>query len=162
NGLALIDQARGEYAKAEDLFQHAVNISERAWGLQHPDVSTELTYLSHLYAAKGDSVQAIAAQSRANAIIEHNLALNLATASERRKPAYFASFAEITDYHLSLHVRLAPEDSEARSLAATAVLQRKGRVLDAMTDSLQALRKRFAPQDQMLLDQFNDVTSQLA
>jgi CHAT domain-containing protein/Tfp pilus assembly protein PilF len=162
NGLALIDQARGEYAKAEDLFQQAMNISEKAWGLQHSDVSTELTYLSHLYAARGDSGQAIAAQSRANAIIEHNLVLNLATGSERQKLAYLASLSEIADYILSLHVRLAPEDPDARRLAATAVLQRKGRVLDAMTDSLQALRKRFATQDNTLLDQFNEVTSQLA
>jgi CHAT domain-containing protein/Tfp pilus assembly protein PilF len=162
SGLALIDQARGEYAKAEDLFHHALNISEKAWGPQHPEVSTELTYLSHLYAAQGDSVQAIVAQSRANAIIEHNLVINLATGSERQKLAYLASLSEITNYILSLHVRLAPDDPEARSLAATAVLQRKGRVLDAMTDSLLALRKRFGAQDQTLLDQLNDVTSQLA
>ena len=162
NGLALIDQARGEYAKAEDLFQHAININEKAWGPQHPDVSTELTFLSHLYAVEGNSAQAIAAQSRASAIIEHNLVLNVATGSERQKLAYLASLSEITDYILSLHVRLAPKDPEARSLAATAVLQRKGRVLDAMTDSLLALRKRFAAQDQMLLDQLKDVTSQLA
>jgi CHAT domain-containing protein len=40
-------------------------------------------------------------------------------------------------------------------------LQRKGRVLDAMSDSLGALRRRFNRQDQTLLDKLNETTTKL-
>lgn len=41
-------------------------------------------------------------------------------------------------------------------------MRRKGRVLDALTDSLQALRSRLNPQDQTLLDELATTRSQLA
>src|SRR5262249_20110530 len=88
--------------------------------------------------------------------------LNLATGSELQKLAYIATLAEQTNQTISLHLHAAPDDPEARNLAATTILQRKGRVLDAMTDSLAALRRRANPQDQALLDQFKDNRSQPA
>src|SRR4030095_4650389 len=118
--------------------------------------------LAMLYAAKGDLPQAVAAQLRAHQITERNIALNLATGSERQKLAYLASLSAITDQTLSLHVRLAPDNSQACELAATTVLQRKGRVLDKLADELTTLRRRFTAQDQKLLDELNDTIAELA
>jgi hypothetical protein len=75
-------------------------------------------------------------------IIEHNIALNLAIGSERQKLAYLTELAEITDQTVSLHTRTTPENWEARGLAVTTILQRKGHVQDAMADSLTMLRQR--------------------
>jgi CHAT domain-containing protein len=61
-----------------------------------------------------------------------------------------------------LHARAAPDDSQARSLAITTVLRRKGRALDAMTDSVAALRGRANPQDQALFDQLKEARAQVA
>jgi CHAT domain-containing protein len=61
-----------------------------------------------------------------------------------------------------LHVCAAPGNSTARDLALTAVLQRKGRVLDAMNDSIEALRCRANPQDRALFDQLKDERARLA
>jgi CHAT domain-containing protein len=63
---------------------------------------------------------------------------------------------------ISLHIQHAPADRDAARLALTALLRRKGRVLDAMTDSLGALRRSLAPGDRDLLDQLASVYSQLA
>src|SRR5207249_2955008 len=63
---------------------------------------------------------------------------------------------------VALQVRQDAGDASARDLAATTLLQRKGRVLDAMADNLGALRRRSSPEDQALLDQLKDVTSRLA
>jgi tetratricopeptide (TPR) repeat protein len=161
-GLALLCQAKGEFAEAEALFQHSLEICEKAGGPQHPEVSFALIYLSHLYAAQGAYTKAIAAQSRANAIVEHNMVFSLATGSERQKLAFLSHLSEITDRIVTFGVLLDPGNPEAAQLAATTVLQRKGRVLDAMMDNLQSLRQRLGPADQNLLETFEDVTSQLA
>ena len=46
---------------------------------------------------------------------------------------------ERTDRTISLNVRAMPTDPDASALAALVLLQRKGRVLDAMTDTPEAV-----------------------
>src|SRR4030095_6572230 len=134
NNLADLYNAKGDYAKAEPLLQRALAIREKALGPEHPHIAKSLNLLARLYEAKGDLTLAVKFQSRANEVSERNIALNLVTGSERQKLAYLATLSEETDQIISLHARSAPDDSTARSLAATAILQRKGRVLDAMSD----------------------------
>src|SRR5262245_21759532 len=160
--LAILYHDTGDYAKAEPLFQRALAILEKAFGPEHPDVARSLNNLAWLYEAKGDLTLAVKFQSRANEVSERNIALNLGAGSERQKLAYLATLLEQTDQIISLHARSAPDDSTARSLAATTILQRKGRVLDAMSDSIEALRRAASPQDRALFDQLKDVRSQQA
>src|SRR5688572_7772364 len=47
-------------------------------------------------------------------------------------------------------------------MAATLILQRKGRALDATSQNLNALRSRFNPEDQALLDRLTETRSQIA
>ena len=63
---------------------------------------------------------------------------------------------------VALHANMAQENAVAREQSVTTILQRKGRVLDAMTDSLKALRQRFDTQDQVLFDRLNDTNARLA
>ena len=95
-------------------------------------------------------------------VIEYNVDLNLTAGSERQKLAYLATLSNASDQAVSLHADLDPDDPAARQLAATTILRRKGRVQDAMADSLAGLRRRLGPEDQALLDRLNDTTSQLA
>ncbi|MEJ7708613.1 MAG: hypothetical protein WKF84_01855 [Pyrinomonadaceae bacterium] len=55
-----------------------------------------------------------------------------------------------------------PGNEDASALAMLVILQRKGRVLDAMTDTLVALRQRSDTGDQSLIDELNEITAQLA
>jgi CHAT domain-containing protein/Tfp pilus assembly protein PilF len=162
NSLAYLYYAKADYAQAEPLFLRTLAIWEKALGPDHPYVARSLNGLAILYAAKGDVAQAVMFQSRASKVSERNIALNLATGSERQKLAYLATLSAQADQTISLHLHAAPNDPTARSLATTTILQRKGRALDAMSDSLSALRRRFNPQDQALLDQLTDARSQLA
>jgi CHAT domain-containing protein len=131
-------------------------------GPEHPHVAHTLNNLSALYAAKADIDQAVTFQSRAIGISERNIIYNLRTGSERQKFAYLATLSADASQTVSLHVRYAPSDPTATSLAATTILQRKGRTLDVMSGSFAALRQRFNPQNQALLDQLNEITAQLA
>jgi CHAT domain-containing protein/Tfp pilus assembly protein PilF len=162
SSLADVYHLKGDYTRAEPLYQRALEISEKARGPEHWFNSEMLNSLASLYAAKGDAERAVTAQARANLITEHNIALNLTAGSERQKLAYLASLSDSADRTLSLHLRTAPDNPLARDLAATIILQRKGRVQDAMADSLTALRQRFTAQDQRLLDQLKETTAQLA
>jgi CHAT domain-containing protein/Tfp pilus assembly protein PilF len=161
-GLARIYYIRGDYDEASAHYLRALEIREKALGLYHPDVAGTLTKISALFAAKGDLERAVQYQARANEIGERNLALDLVIGSERQKLAYLALQSRQTDQTISLHLRYAPQNSTARKLAASAVLQRKGRALDAMSDSFATLRLRAGPLDRVLLDRLKETIAQLA
>lgn len=162
NNLAIVYRDKGDYAKAEPLLLRALTIREKTLGPEHPDVAQSLNSFARLSVARGALLEAVAFQSRASIISERNLALNLATGSERQKLAYLATLSSQADQTISLHVRSTPTDPTARSLAITTILQRKGRILDAVTDSFSGLHRRFNPQDQSLLDLWKNHSAQLA
>lgn len=159
--LGILYRDKGDYVNAEPFLQRALEIGEKTEGINHPNVANTLVLLARLYEAKGDIARAVELQTRANAIEEKNIALNLLIGSERQKLSYFSKAVREEERRISLHVRAAPENLAARELAATAILQRKGRVLDAMADTVAALRRRLNAQDQTLLDQLKDTTAQL-
>ena len=162
NNLAYVYHDKGDLAKAEPLYQRALAIREKVFGLTHPAVAQSLYNLAMLYEMKDDIAQAITFRSRASTISERDLALNLATGSERQKLVYLATLSEYGDQTISLHARVAPNDPVALNLAATTILRRKGRVLDTMSNGLATLRQRFNAQDQALLDQLKETYTQLA
>ncbi|HKX31402.1 MAG TPA: tetratricopeptide repeat protein, partial [Blastocatellia bacterium] len=162
SNLGLLYFNQGDYLKAEPFHQRALAIREKALGPDHHSVAKTLNYLTLVSMARGEIQRAVAFQSRANAVSEHNLTLNLLTGSERQKLAYLALFTKETDLTLTLHSRAAPNDPQALELAFATLLRRKGRGLDAMTDTITALRSHAAPQDQELFDRLAAARSRLA
>jgi CHAT domain-containing protein/Flp pilus assembly protein TadD len=160
--LAGLYALQGKYDVAEPLHKHALDIREKKLGKDHPAAVASLNSLAVLYMTKGDLVQAVKFQSRANAASERNLARNLVIGSERQKLAYLATLSKQTDQTISLHLRYAPDDPLTGALAATLILQRKGRALDATSQNLNALRSRFNAEDQALLDRLTETRSQIA
>lgn len=153
---------QGDYAKAEPMHQRALAIREKSLGAEHPDVARVLVEIVRDDLAQNSLPKAIAAESRAATISERNIMLNLAAGSERQKLAYLSTLNRETNQTLSLHVKYAPDNVEARRLSLTTILRRKGRALDAMTDSIASLRRRAAPEDRALLDQLKNTRAQLA
>jgi CHAT domain-containing protein len=162
NNLAALYYRQGKYVEAEPLFKRALAICEKSLGKDHPSTAMSLDNLALHYTEKGDLVQAVKYQSLANAARESNLARNLVTGSERQKLAYLATIPRQTDRTISFHLQSAPNDPAARDLAATLILQRKGRVLDATSQNLNALRSRFNTEDRALLDRLTETRSQIA
>jgi CHAT domain-containing protein/Tfp pilus assembly protein PilF len=160
--LANLYRKRGDYQKSEPLYRRALAIWEKSLGSEHRDVAVALSGLAVLYALKSDIAQAVAFLSRANAVDEHNLALNLSIGSERQKLAYLSLFSKQTDFTLWLHSIAAPNDPQALGLAFTTLLRRKGRGLDAMTDTIATFRRHATQQDQELFDSLTVARSQLA
>jgi tetratricopeptide (TPR) repeat protein len=162
NNLGSLYRDQGDYQRAEQFYKRALATREKALGPEHPDVVSTLSHIALMYMAKGDFAEAENFQSRAIAISERNAALNLSTGSERQKLAYLDSLSEQLDRAITLSVKLAPEQTSTRDLALTTVLQRKGRVQDALSESLVSLRRRLNSEDAKLLDRFNETTAQLS
>ncbi len=161
--LANIYRATGDYSRSLDTHLRALRIWEHAAGPYQDATLLSVGNIAKTYAAMGDVADAIAYQRRSDAMLEKQLALNLAIGSERQKLAFVRSAAERTDRTISLHLDQAPRNPEAGALAALVILQRKGRVQDAMIDVLAAVRQRVAdPADRALLDRLNETTAELA
>ena len=105
---------KGDYAQSEPLLKRALEIRERILGAEHYDVGRTCDALARLYSLKGDVAQAITFQLRANKINEKNIALNLAVGSERQKLSYMSLMLEDQNQTISLHVKTAQENTDAR------------------------------------------------
>jgi CHAT domain-containing protein/Tfp pilus assembly protein PilF len=162
NDLAFLYEREGDLARAEPLLHRALAIREKAFGPNHPEVVVSLNNLFGVSRARGDVQGAVAFLARAAEAVEQNLDRNLSLGSDRQKLAYLALFANQTNNAVSLHVQFAPGDPQALRLALTTLLRRKGRGLDAMTDTIAPLRRRAAPQDRSLFDELSTARSQLA
>ncbi|MCU1265893.1 MAG: tetratricopeptide repeat protein [Acidobacteria bacterium] len=162
NNIANIYHAERNYAKALELQQRALSIAEKAVGPYHGLTLTLLANIARTHMATGDIASAIQFQTRAEMGQEVAVALDLVIGSERQKLAYIDDLAESSARTISLNLSFAPNDQGAANLATLVLLQRKGRVLDAMSDSFTALRQRSNPADQKLLGQLNSAVERLA
>jgi CHAT domain-containing protein len=155
-------RSKGDFPKSIETHNRALGILERMstpadWG-----TVMALGNLAKTYTIMGDMPNAIQFQERAEAAVEASIVIDTAIGSERDKLASSKSTAERTDRTISLHLQRAPQDPRAAALATLVLLQRKGRLLDAMSDSFRALRERASPEDQASLDQLADASAQLA
>jgi CHAT domain-containing protein len=161
--LANVYRATGDDAKALETHFRALRMFETTVGPYARETLLAVGNIARTYAGAGDVDNALAFQRRADAILETQMRLYVATGSERQKLAFVRNEAERTDRTLSLHLNQAPDNPDAAALAALVLLQRKGRVQDAMTDLFGAVRQRVAdPADRVLLDQLKETTAHLA
>jgi CHAT domain-containing protein len=162
NDLADTYCTTGEYEKGERLYERALAVHERKAAMSHPAVQDTLFGLARCAEAQRRLSDAAKLQTQASELEERYVALNLAVGSEREKLALLTELSSRLSRNVSLHVSLAPHDPAARDLAAVSILRSKGRVQDAMSASLSALRQRSSPEDQKLLDQLSDANAKLA
>ncbi len=159
--LALIYRSLGDISQAESYALRADTIYERSVGPTHQNVVLNLTVLAQLAAMKGELARSLAYQKRVDSIDTAAIQTNLVIGSERQKIAFFSRLRN-TDRTVSFLVNLAPDNAEARDLVLKQILQRKGRVLDALSQNLTEFRKRGSEQDAALLTKLNDLTSEIS
>jgi MYXO-CTERM domain-containing protein len=162
SSLAVLRQDAGDHAKAEALFLRTIAVQEKGLGREHPELGISLHNLATLYEAQGRMKETLSAYTRANEIRDKNLALIIASGAEDQKFAYVNTLVWLTYSTVSLSLRTAPGSAAAARLALTVILRRKGRVLDAMADSMVTLRKRLSPSDQELFSKLSGVRVELS
>ena len=162
NNLAVLSVDQGNYGEAERLYQQSLQLWRAQLGDRHPLVDLSLSNLALLQAIQGNIPETLRYLAAALAVQEWNLSLNLAALADEQRQDYSVSFTNTTDWVLSLHLNQAPQNATAEALALTTLLRRKGRLLDAGTDNLQALRRTLMPADTALLEQLDTTRQTLA
>jgi CHAT domain-containing protein len=154
--------SKGDMAKSLELYLRALDIFEITASPYSEATLKTLNNISRTYAVLKETSRAVEIQERVDKTVEKNIALNLVVGSEREKLAFAEDASYYTQRSISMHVREAPDNQRAADNAITAVLQRKGRVLDAVSGSMAALHLHLKPEDQKLLDDLSVATSELA
>jgi CHAT domain-containing protein/Flp pilus assembly protein TadD len=153
----------GNYPQAEANLKRALEIREKIFGAEHYFVARTCEALARLAAFQGNLSEAVRFQTRANGIYEKQIAVNLAVGTEHQKLSYLALMSEGLNQTIALQAASAEgTDPTVREQTLTALLQRKGRVLDVMTGNLATMRKRFNPEEQILFDRLSDANSRLS
>jgi CHAT domain-containing protein len=161
SGLATLSDRNGDIIESEHLLQRALALQEQVLGSSHPDVAHSLEQLAAIAQRQSDSTRAILHLTRAYDIRERHFERNLPLGSDRQRAGYLTLFEDDIDQAISLHAH-APASPGAIDLAVTTLLRRKGRALDAASDSVAMLR-RHAPADHYaLFDRLAAARAQLA
>lgn len=161
-GMAGLRREEGQAAVAEELHERSRAIAEAALGPMHPMVAKSLSGAARAAWSQRDTERAAKYLERAAPIEENNLTHLLVSGSEEQKRAYVETLRSSTDLAISLHLDSGSRDRVTARLAATAVLRRKGRVLDAVIEATGALRQRLDAADQSLLDQLGAIRAERA
>jgi CHAT domain-containing protein/lipopolysaccharide biosynthesis regulator YciM len=160
--LGNVYNAQGEYPKALDTYQRAYDVLDRTAGPYHEFTLMAMANAARTYAAAGKLEQALELQSKYDALVDKTIGFNLAVGSERERLTYLESTFEKMGRTITLNLTLLPQSAAAADLAASAILRRKGRVLDAIAGSRETLRARMDPEDQTLLDDYSALTKKLS
>src|SRR5262249_26726792 len=129
-------------------------------GPEHPDTAILLTNAALLRWAADEPAKATLLLERAQVIEENNAGRFLLFGSEARKQAYLQKLRANTSMNISFSLTV--RGHQAVALGLIRILQLKGRVLDAMSDSIARLRQSVKPEDSNLFEQFTEVAQQLS
>jgi len=153
---------QGEYAKAVEAYQRAYDALDRTAGPYHSFTMMAIGNAATAYAAAGQFDEALAYQSKYDARVARTIDFNLAIGSERDRLKYLESTFEKMGRTITLNLVQLPNSAAAADLAVSAILRRKGRVLDAIAEARENLRTRLDGDDQQLLDDYTSVTKKLS
>ncbi|NEQ38166.1 MAG: tetratricopeptide repeat protein, partial [Okeania sp. SIO3I5] len=142
SNLAGLYKSQGRYTEAEPLYQQSLAIIKEKLGDNHLDVAIILENLAGLYYSQGKTTDAVKILSQGLAVAEHNLSQNLVAGDELQKQEYMKKISRGANIAISLNLQSALNNSEATRLALKTIFERKGRILDFLTNSLQILRQR--------------------
>ena len=160
--LGNVYHAEGDYPKALETYQRAYDVLERVAGPYHSFTLMAMGNAARTYAAAGRFDEALANQSSYDALAEKTIDFNLAIGSERDRLTYLEGTFEKLGRTISLNLTDLPHSAPAADLAASAILRRKGRLLDTIAENRETLRARMDPDDQKLLDEYTALTKKLS
>lgn len=119
-----------------------------------PGISYALAYNLWSQHKSQETVAALRRAARAEQSVFDRV---LVGSSISQKQVAFDQLTRSLDAVLSFHARVLPDDPSALDLALTVLLQRKGRLLDTLTDEFTAVHETLDPDVQREFDELRDV-----
>lgn len=160
NNLAALYSLQGKYQEAEPLYQRSLEIIEKALGPNHPLAINTLNNLGFLYQSQNDIQRAVRFLSRGLDIQETLLFQNLILGTEQDKQSFLNLFSGESNHIISLHLQDSPNNLDSEKLAFTTILRRKGRVLEAQSNSFSVLQQNLPPVLQQQLQELKNIFAQ--
>lgn len=160
SGFGEANLTAGDYPRAEQLILQALR-TRLDYSSDPNEIANLYDLLVELYVLKGDLQKAREFETKAIDLNERNIAINIAVGTEHQKLAYMQDLAESLNQAVVLQ-SLLPNDTGIAKMTATAILQQKGRVLDALSESMSFLRQRASVNDRVLFDKLNDTNAELS
>ena len=160
--LADFEHQAGNLRVAQKLYAEVQKQTQQIYGQRHPYVANTMERQAILAWGQGRIPQALELFASAMDIQEKEIGLILSTGTEADKRKYLDSIAFHQHEAVSFHLQGAPTLAAAADLALTVVLQRKGRVLDAVADSFGSLHRRLKGKTRQILEQLASERAQLA
>lgn len=158
--LGAVQLARHDHQAAYTSCSRASETLEKTLGLLHPETSAALDDLARVYMAQGKSAQALPVLRKAMDNRDRHAARIFGFVSEMQKTRTMERLRPETELAMRLASAL-PNNEDAVKLALTAVLRRKGRVLDGMAIGRAALRDANSPDEMILMDQIISLQRQI-
>jgi CHAT domain-containing protein/Flp pilus assembly protein TadD len=160
HNLGALQYSLKQYEEALSYLQQSLAIRQEIGDLAREGVT--LNKLGFVHANLDQYDQALNYAQQGLVAEEEFLATTLAIGSDAQKRAFLATFSGSTHSYLSLHQQAMADSPEAARFAFTTTLQRKGRVLEALSQNVQQLRQNLSPEDQELFDNWQQAQAQLA
>jgi len=155
-------RVKGDYKKALAASDKVRARYEKSFGKNHPITLTQTETEATVRVLMGQVGRAVKLLAKVHATLEPYTTTILAAGTEADNRQYLASIAYQLDSVLTVHRSHAPDNTEATTLAMNMILQRKGRLLDAVADIFGAMRRRMTPTDRKLLDQLRAARRKLS
>jgi CHAT domain-containing protein/tetratricopeptide (TPR) repeat protein len=159
---AMVRLLQGDFKAAEPLYMGALEAREAVLGPHHLEVAATLERIAVFHQVANRSDDAFRAMSRATEIHEEHLRTILMSGSDQERQAYMTTVQENLDVALSLRSAQLSSHADASTWAATLVMRRKGRVLDAATAMTQRVTARMTDEEQQLSKKLAAARSRLA
>lgn len=138
-GLGSFYGSLGDFERAEPALRRNLEERIRIHGQEGLEVGRAYDELARVYAQKRQISQALSFQLQANSIAESHLTRILNTGSEQQKLNLMSNFGSGLSQTISLHADNAPDNAQAAVAAVEAILNRKGRILDALLEKQESL-----------------------
>ena len=149
NNIGELHKSRHEFSKAETYLRQAVEL-DRTIG--RFDGTTQHN-LAMTLEALGKFDEAITLHEEARNLEEKVARRVLTIGSQEQKAAFMDQLNTSTDHTLSLHLQLVPVNQRAAVVAMDTLLRRKGRALDAQTQTLKIIQQNMDAEGKRLIDE---------
>jgi CHAT domain-containing protein/Flp pilus assembly protein TadD len=152
----------GKYQKSRKGYEEAKRIWTAMHSPDHPFVATTAANLALVYWILGENDKALMSFTEANTIRDREAQRTLTIGTEWERLTYARGMQDDLYKVTSFCFANPPCQGESANLVATMVLQRKGRVLDAMAQTMTQIRENLKGEDRILLNRLNSVQSQIS
>ncbi|HEY5377267.1 MAG TPA: CHAT domain-containing tetratricopeptide repeat protein, partial [Polyangiaceae bacterium] len=161
-GLAQLLTIKKDFDGAEQMLQRAVTSLERSGGKDNPALAEVLFGKALVQWARADAAGAFRMMGAGLDIQERQLTRTLTMGSEEQRRLLLADANMGGNSAIALHMSAYRAVPAAMHLAMLAVLRRKGRLLDTVSNTTRVLREHLSASDAALFDRLRSLRSTIA